>query len=165
MALPSALPVEFALASPHGAYAATGFEPVRDFEQSRAGHAVQATDRASGQPLWALDLIDADPAAKSRTLRVKIAAHQEPTLPPAQPGFPFIPISLRTSTPPRRTPLRLTPGLTCLGCAARQTRRTQRTLGDEAMGPAWRASRQGPRPRLVRAAGLAPRRRIRRHSR
>jgi hypothetical protein len=94
MALPSALPVEFALAFPHGAYAATGFEPVRDFEQSRAGHAVQATDRASGQPMWALDLIDADPAAKSRTLRVKIAAHQEPTLPPAQPGFPFIPIEL-----------------------------------------------------------------------
>jgi hypothetical protein len=58
---------------PHGAFAAGVIEPVRDFDASRPDRFVQAKDRESGLPLWAVDVIDADPTA-----RVKIAAHVQP---------------------------------------------------------------------------------------
>jgi hypothetical protein len=92
MALAGPIPVEFSLVFPHGAYAAAGFEPVRDFDQSSAAHAVQAVDRSSGQPLWVVEVIDADPQARSRTLKVKVAGNQRPELPSAQAGSPFVPV-------------------------------------------------------------------------
>jgi hypothetical protein len=94
MALQGPIPVQFAHVFPHGAFAAGGVEPVRDFEASKPDRFVQAKDRESGLPVWAVDVIDADPAARNRTARVKIAASDQPTLPPASPGMPFIPVEL-----------------------------------------------------------------------
>ncbi len=37
MALQGPIPVEFAAVFPHGVFAAGGFEPVRDFDASKAG--------------------------------------------------------------------------------------------------------------------------------
>ena len=73
MAVQGPIPVEFAQVFPHGAFAAGGFEPVRDFEASKGGRFVQAKDQATGLPLWVVDVIDADPAARVKTARVKIA--------------------------------------------------------------------------------------------
>src|SRR5215469_13119089 len=86
------IPVPFSHVFPHGAYAAGAVEPVRDFDASKDGRFVQAKDRESGLPLWAVDVIDADPAARTKTARVKIATHDQPVLPPAAPGMPFSPV-------------------------------------------------------------------------
>ena len=94
MALQGPIPVQFAQMFPHGAYAAGVIEPVRDFDASKDGRFVQAKDRESGLPLWAVDVIDADPAARVKTARVKIAASDQPVLPPAAPGMPFSPVEL-----------------------------------------------------------------------
>ena len=39
-----------------------------------------------------IEVIDADPAARDKTVKVKVAAPAQPVLPPAQPGLPFIPV-------------------------------------------------------------------------
>ena len=92
MGLQGPIPVEFAHAFPRGAFAAGGFEPVRDFEASKAGRFVQSKDKASGLPLWVVDVIDADPAARDKTVRVKVASADQPVLPAAPAGLPFVPV-------------------------------------------------------------------------
>ena len=92
MAIQGPIPVEFGHAFPRGAFAAGGFEPVRDFEASKAGRFVQSKDKQAGLPLWVIDVIDADPQARSKTARVKVAASDQPVLPPAQAGAPFVPV-------------------------------------------------------------------------
>ena len=62
MAVQGPIPVEFASVFPRGVFAAGPFEPVRDFEASKGGRFVQSKDKASGLPLWQVDVIDADPA-------------------------------------------------------------------------------------------------------
>jgi hypothetical protein len=94
MALQGPIPVQFSQVFPHGAYAAGAIEPVRDFEASKPDRFVQAKDRDSGLPVWAVDVIDADPTARVKTARVKIAASDQPVLPPPGPGMPFIPVEL-----------------------------------------------------------------------
>jgi hypothetical protein len=74
MALQGPIPVQFSQVFPHGAYAAGAIEPVRDFDASKDGRFVQAKDRDSGLPVWQVDVIDADPAARTKTARVKIAS-------------------------------------------------------------------------------------------
>jgi hypothetical protein len=59
---------------------------VRDFEASKAGRFVQSKDKASGLPLWVAEVIDADPQARDKTARVKIAATDQPVLPSPQAG-------------------------------------------------------------------------------
>jgi hypothetical protein len=63
MAVQGPIPVEFASVFPRGVFAAGAFEPVRDFEASKAGRFVQSKDKQSGLPVWVVDVIDADPAA------------------------------------------------------------------------------------------------------
>jgi hypothetical protein len=50
MAVVGAIPVPFEQAFSHGAYAASAFEPVRDFDASKDGRFVQSKDKASGLP-------------------------------------------------------------------------------------------------------------------
>ena len=74
MALQGPFPVEFGLVFPSGVYAAGGFEKVRDFDQSKRGEVIQQADKATGLPLWVVEVIDADPEARQRTVKVKVAA-------------------------------------------------------------------------------------------
>ena len=92
MALQGPIPVEFAAVFPRGAFAAGGFEPVRDFEASKAGRFVQSKDKTTGLPMWVVDVIDADPQARDKTARVKVAATDQPVLPAASAGMPFVPV-------------------------------------------------------------------------
>ena len=73
MAIQGPIPVEFGAAFPHGVYAAGAFEPVRDFDRSQGDRFVQQNDKATGAPLWAVEVIDADPQARARTVKVKVA--------------------------------------------------------------------------------------------
>ena len=86
------IPVEFEMVFPDGAYAAGGIEMVRDFDRSSGDRIVQQADKHTGLPLWVVEVIDADPDARQRTVKVKIAAQVQPVLPSPAPGSPFIAI-------------------------------------------------------------------------
>lgn len=79
---------------PHGAYVVSEVEPVRDFDKSSAGRMVQATDKESGLLVWAVSVLDADPAARkdAKTVTVKISAAHQPVPPEAPAGMPFRPV-------------------------------------------------------------------------
>ena len=83
MALQGAIPIDFGTVFPDGAYAAGVFEAVRDFDRSQGDRFVQQLDKGTGLPVWTVDVIDADPKARDRTVKVKVAAEYQPTLPPA----------------------------------------------------------------------------------
>jgi hypothetical protein len=86
---------------PDGAYAAGKFEMVRDFDRSSGDRVVQQIDKASGLPLWVVEVIDADEAARQRTVKVKVAATVQPVLPSPAPGSPFTAVEFDglTATP------------------------------------------------------------------
>ena len=98
MALQGPIPVEFALVFPDGVYAAGTFEPVRDFDASSNGRFVQSKDKATGLPLWTVEVIDADKEARTRTVKVKVAAPHQPVLPAGPAGSPFIPVEFTGMT-------------------------------------------------------------------
>ena len=86
MALQGPIPVEFAHVFPHGAFAAGGFEPMRDFDASSGDRFVQAKDKATGQPVWVVEVIDADPAARDKTVKIKVARVPSPRCRLPRPG-------------------------------------------------------------------------------
>jgi hypothetical protein len=91
-------PVEFGTVFPSGVYAAGSVEKVRDFERSSGDRVVQQSDKITGLPLWVIEVIDADPEARQRTVKVKVAAEYQPTLPPPAPGSPFTAIEFEGMT-------------------------------------------------------------------
>ena len=92
MAFLGSFPVEFGTVFPSGAYAAGGFDMVRDFDRSSADRIIQQADKTTGLPVWVIEVIDADPEARQRTVKVKVAAQYQPVLPDAPAGSPFIPV-------------------------------------------------------------------------
>ncbi|MDA2809051.1 plasmid replication, integration and excision activator [Nocardiopsis sp. RSe5-2] len=88
MAIQGAIPVEFGTVFPHGAFA-LGVEAITDFETKRP-----QLDKNTGLPLWAVDVIDADPEArgKAKSVKVKIPAQVCPVLPEEAAGLPFRPV-------------------------------------------------------------------------
>jgi hypothetical protein len=101
MALQGPFPVEFGTVFPSGVYAAGGFEKVRDFDRSSGDRVVQQADKATGLPLWVVEVIDADPQARQRTVKVKVAAEYQPVLPSPASGSPFVAVEFEgmTATP------------------------------------------------------------------
>ena len=98
MALQGPIPVEFGTVFPDGAFAAGKFEMVRDFDRSQGDRVVQQVDKVTGLPLWVVEVIDADPEARQRTVKVKVAAQVQPVLPPQPPGSPFTPVEFEGMT-------------------------------------------------------------------
>lgn len=91
MAVQGPIPVDFAAVFPGGAFAAGGFEAVRDFDRSTNDRFVQSADKESGVPLWSVEVIDPDPQARARTVKVKVASAVQPVLPSAPAaGSPFV---------------------------------------------------------------------------
>ena len=88
MAVQGPIPVEFAHVFPHGAFAAGGFEPMRDFDASSGDRFVQAKDKATGQPVWVIEVIDADPTARDKTAKVKVVGQSQPVLPTPTAAMP-----------------------------------------------------------------------------
>ena len=98
MALSRHIPITSELVFPAGAYAVGAVEQVFDFEASTREQKVQAHDRDSGLPLWAISVFDADPEARTKVVRVKIAARNPPVLPQAPAGSPFPAVSFEGLT-------------------------------------------------------------------
>ena len=65
---------------------------MRDFDRSTKDQAVQAVDRDTGELVWTVDVVDADPEARERTVRVKVTAPVQPVPPETAPGLPFRPV-------------------------------------------------------------------------
>jgi len=98
MFLQGPFPVEFGTVFPSGVYAAGGFDMVRDFDRSSGDRVVQQADKATGLPLWVIEVINADPEARQRTVKVKVAAQYQPVLPDAPAGSPFVPVEFEGMT-------------------------------------------------------------------
>lgn len=76
---------------PYGAYVVGEVGPVFDFDRSTKEQKVQQVDPDTSQPLWSVDVLDADPDAKrsAKTVAVKLVAPVQPVAPKAQAGSPF----------------------------------------------------------------------------
>jgi hypothetical protein len=83
---------------PHGCYVVGEVEPVRDFDRSTKEIPVQAIDKETGVPVWQVDVVDADPDAREKSVRVKILAPVQPVPPATAPGLPFRPVEFDNLT-------------------------------------------------------------------
>lgn len=137
MALQGPIPVEFGTVFPHGAFAAGSFEPVRNFEASSGDRFVQSSDKASGVPLWVIEVIDPDPQARARAVKVKVASQTQPVVPAATAGQPFVPVEF--------TGLTVTPYVN-------QTGRLAYSLKATGIRPPGRGGRPAPEMRGEAAA-------------
>ena len=101
MAIKGAIPMTHGDVFPEGSYVVGEVEAMRDFDRSTREQAVQAVDRDTGLLVWTVDVVDADPQARERTVRVKLLAPVQPVPPEAAPGVPFRPVEFDglTATP------------------------------------------------------------------
>jgi hypothetical protein len=101
MAIKGAIPMTQGDVFPYGCYGVGEVQTMRDFDRSTKDQAVQAVDRDTGLLVWTVDVIDADPEARERTVRVKLLAPVQPVPPEAAEGVPFRPVEFDglTATP------------------------------------------------------------------
>jgi hypothetical protein len=101
MAIKGAIPMQPDDVFDHGCFVVGEVQPMRDFDRSTREQAVQAVDRDTGELVWTVDVVDADPEARERTVRVKITAPVQPVPPETAPGVPFRPVEFEglTATP------------------------------------------------------------------
>lgn len=94
MALQGPIPISFDQVFPEGCYAVGGVEPVYDFDASTKDRKVQARDKNSGEPVWQIAIMDADPTVKAsqKTVALKITSMVQPAPPPPINGMPFTPV-------------------------------------------------------------------------
>lgn len=85
---------------PHGAYIVSPVTAVLDFEQSTRDVKVQQTDKETGEPLWSMDVLDADPEApkKSKTVSIKFLSQVQPVPPANDSASPFTPVEFEGLT-------------------------------------------------------------------
>ena len=98
MAIKGAIPMRFDDVFPFGCYMVGDVQAMRDFDRSTKEQAVQAVDRETGLLVWAVDVVDADPEARERTVRIKVLAPMQPVPPEAAKGVPFRPVEFDSLT-------------------------------------------------------------------
>ncbi|WP_329518936.1 plasmid replication, integration and excision activator [Spirillospora sp. NBC_01491] len=91
MAVQGPFKVAFGDVFPFGAFIKGGVEAVRDFDRSTKENFVQGRDKDTGELVWSVEVLDADPDSKG-TFKVKLMAPVQPIPPEAPNGFPFIPV-------------------------------------------------------------------------
>ena len=101
MAIKGAIPMRPGDAFAYGTFMVGEVQAMRDFDRSTRDQAVQAVDRDTGELVWTVDVVDADPEARERTVRVKIIAPVQPVPPETAVGVPFRPVEFEnlTATP------------------------------------------------------------------
>jgi hypothetical protein len=94
VALQGPIPIQFGQYFPYGCYAVGEVEPVRDFDASTNGRFVQSRDKQTGEPVWQIAVMDADPTVKpsNKTVAVKLVAPVQPVPPAPVAGLPFTPV-------------------------------------------------------------------------
>ncbi|SNQ50540.1 conserved hypothetical protein [Frankia canadensis] len=92
MAVPTRIPVRFEDVFPAGAFVLE-VEAASDYDKVKANLSdVQARDKDTGERLWVVRVLDADPAARQAEVKVKITAEVQPVPPDVMPGTPFRPV-------------------------------------------------------------------------
>ncbi len=92
MAVQPPFQVRFEDVFPHGAYV-LAVEAAQDFDKIRDGVAdTQVRDKESGERVWTVRVLDADPEARTSELKVKITAPVQPVPPEAIGSTPFRPV-------------------------------------------------------------------------
>ncbi|ETA03997.1 hypothetical protein CcI6DRAFT_00521 [Frankia sp. CcI6] len=92
MAVPRRIPVAFSTVFPAGAFV-VGVEPVNDYDKIKSGAAdPQQRDEETGQPMWAVRVVDGDPEARTTEMKVRMIAAVQPVPPDLLPGTPFRPV-------------------------------------------------------------------------
>lgn len=71
------------------AYAMGQVEPEKDWERSSPTKFVQKVDQATGLKVWSL--VVADPGSATQR-KIKLLCDDEPVIPPAPSGMPFVPV-------------------------------------------------------------------------
>jgi len=101
MAIKGAIPMKHGDVWPYGSFMVGEVQAMRDFDRSTKDQAVQAVDRDTGELVWTVDVVDADPEARERTVRVKVLAPVQPVPPEAMAEAPFRPVEFDglTATP------------------------------------------------------------------
>ena len=97
MAVQGPFKVNFHEVFSHGLYAMS-VQPLVDFDASTRENKVQARDKDTGIPVFAVEVMDGDPEARERTFKVKVAADAVPQLPDSIPGTPLHPVLLEGLT-------------------------------------------------------------------
>ncbi len=92
MAIKGAIKMNHGDAFAYGTFMVGEVQAMRDFDRSTREQAIQAVDRDTGELVWIVDVVDADPEARERTVRVKITAPVQPVPPEAAAGVPFRPV-------------------------------------------------------------------------
>jgi hypothetical protein len=79
---------------PFGAYLMGEVTPISDYDRSTKDNKVQAIDKDTGLPLWAIDVLDADPEARraGKMMSIKFATRVQPVPPSNDAGTPFTPV-------------------------------------------------------------------------
>ncbi len=90
--------VEFSEVFPAGCAVVGEVAAMVDFDASTRENRVQARDKATGELVWTVDVMDFDPEARERTFKVKIAAPVQPVPPEAASGMPVRPVYLENLT-------------------------------------------------------------------
>ncbi|GLW07893.1 hypothetical protein Misp01_30230 [Microtetraspora sp. NBRC 13810] len=94
MAIQGPIPINFEQVFPHGCYIVGEVEQVKDFDASNKGRTVFAKDKTTGELVWQVAVMDADPTVKvtQKTVAVKILAPVQPVPPAPVPGLPITPV-------------------------------------------------------------------------
>lgn len=99
MAVQGAIPVHHSFVFPYGCFVVGEVSQVLDFDASTKEKPVPARDKATGELVWSVPVMDADPNVKAagKSVSVKIVSPVEPVIPaaPAQLaalGLPFVPV-------------------------------------------------------------------------
>jgi len=100
MAINGRFRVSMADVCPAGAFVVGEVEAVRDFDRSTPERFAQAKDKETGEPVWAVPVLDADESAPkgAKTVVVKISAPVQPVPPQAVAGLPFRPVEFEGFT-------------------------------------------------------------------
>ncbi len=92
VAIPRRIPVRFEDIFPHGAFV-LGVEAANDYDRMKAGAAdPQERDKDTGERVWVVKVLDADPEARTAELKIKITAPVQPVPPEPMAGTPFRPV-------------------------------------------------------------------------
>ncbi|MET8140825.1 plasmid replication, integration and excision activator [Sphaerisporangium sp. NPDC005288] len=92
MGIRGAIPIRFEDVFSHGCFMVGEVDQVKDFEASTAAKPVYARDKTTGEFVWQVTVIDCDPDAREKTVKVKITSPVQPVPPAPMPGLPFIPV-------------------------------------------------------------------------
>jgi hypothetical protein len=101
MAIKGAIPMHHRNVFPHGCFVVGEVQAMLDLDRSTKDQAIQAIDRETGEPVWTVDVVDIDPDARDRTVRLNLTGSVQPVPPDAASGVPFRPVEIEglTATP------------------------------------------------------------------